>query len=193
MISQNQRSYNFEIDPMNDHQASLQHFQELVQLSAQQLLHQLWTDEWIEKLCNSSNKAYKVIDEEQVKLQLESQTVYLPSRFRRGVAERVGRILRSQQARKDCFYSCLKVTTQLSLEGNLNRLTKQVALSLQLTQGRFWRHALIRQTLRLLRRWYFKFGVDVWTLCYTDVVQPVLHKFIFSYGPDDDQMLRYCC
>lgn len=193
MISQHQRSYNFKIDPMNSHHASLQHFQELVQLSAQQLLQQLWTKEWIEKLSQSSNKAYKVVDEEQVKLHLNSQMVYLPSRFRRGVAERVGRILRSQQPRKDCFNSCLRVTAQLGLQGNLNRLTKQVALSLQLIQGRFWRHALIRQTLRLLRRWYFKYGVDVWTLCYTDVVQPVLHKFIFPYGPDDDQMLRYCC
>ena len=124
---------------------------------------------------------------------MNSQTVYFPSRFRRGVAERVGRILRSQQARKDCFYSCLKITAQLGLEGNLNRLTKQVALSLNLLQGRFWRYALIRQTLRLLRRWYFKYGVDVWTLCYTDVVQPALHKFIFPYGPDDNQMLRYYC
>jgi IS605 OrfB family transposase len=193
MVSQFQRSYNFKIDPMNNHHASLQHFQDLVQLSAQQLLQKLWTENWIERLSHSSKKAYKVVDEEQVELHLTSQLVYLPSRFRRGVAERVGRILRSQQPRKDCFYSCLIATAQLGLEGNLNRLTKQVALSLQLTQGRFWRHALIRQTLRLLRRWYFKYRVDVWTLCYTDVVQPVLHKFIFPYGPDDDHMLRYCC
>jgi transposase len=153
----------------------------------------LWTENWIEKLSHSSLKAYKIVNEKQVILQLNSQVVYLPSRFRRGIAERVGRILRSQQPRKDCFYSCLIVTAQLGLEGNLNRLTKQVALSLQLMQRRFWRYALIRQTLRLLRRWHFKYGIDVWTLRYTDVVQPNLHKFIFPYGPDDDQLLRYCC
>ncbi len=193
MISQNLRAYSFKLDPMNSHHASLQHFHDLVQLSAQQLLQELWTEDWIEKLGHSSNKAYKIVDEKQVQLQLNYQMVYLPSRFRRGVAERVGRILRSQQPRKDCFYSCLNATVQLGLEGNLNRLTKQVALSIQLMQGRFWRHALIRQTLRLLRRWYFKYGIDVWTLCYTDVVQPVLYKFIFPYGPDDDQMLHYRC
>ena len=179
---------------MTNHQVSLiylQYFQDLVQLSAQQLLHELWTESWIEKLSYSSHKAYTVVDEKQVILYLNSQSVYLPSRFRRGVAERVGRILRSQKPRKDCFYACLQVTAQLGLKGNLDRLTKQVALSLQLIQGRFWRHALIRQTLKLLRRWYFKYGIDVWTLCYTDIVQPVLHKFIFPYGPDDNQSHCY--
>ena len=126
-------------------------------------------------------------------MRVANQAIYFPSRIRRGIAERVGRILRSQHDRKECFYHCLQVGKQVGLAGHLNTLVKKVARTLQMIHGHYYRYALIRQTLRLLRCLHIKYGLDVWTLRYTDVVRTTINQFIFPYGPDDGQAFQYIC
>jgi hypothetical protein len=95
--------------------ATLRHqldmLRELVMQAAQKLLTELWSDHWIDRLAASrKKKAYKVIDERRVSVTTPKGTaVYLPSRIRRCIAEQVGRILRSQAKRKDCYYDVLRV------------------------------------------------------------------------------------
>jgi hypothetical protein len=74
--------------------------------AAQRLLEELWSDQWIDRLDanRTKNKPYKVIGERRVSLTLQGRMVYLPSRIRRDIAEQVGRILRSQAIRKQCYY-----------------------------------------------------------------------------------------
>ncbi|NVL92119.1 MAG: IS200/IS605 family element transposase accessory protein TnpB [Desulfobacterales bacterium] len=187
------RAFRFKVAPVHQKQELFQYFAYLVQLASQQLLERLWTEDWLDKVARSMKKTYKVINEAQVSLQVANQAIYFPSRIRRGISERVGRILRAQHTQKECFYDCLQAVEQIGLESNLNTLVKKVARTIQLVNGQYYRYTLIRQTLGLLRRLNFKYGLDVWTLRYTDVVQPAIKQFVFPYGPDDGQALRYTC
>ncbi|MFW9903064.1 MAG: hypothetical protein ACFFFH_01915 [Candidatus Thorarchaeota archaeon] len=105
--------------------------------------------------------AYKVINENQVELSLEGHPIYLPSRIRRCVAERVGRILQSQVARKACYEAVLRIVLCTGVEGNLDQLVKKVAYNLIQFERKYYRWALIRQTLRMFRRYHYRLGVDL--------------------------------
>ncbi len=161
--------------------------------AGQQLLEKLWTEEWIEGLQDKKKKAYKVIGEQQVVLSKEGQQLYLPSRIRRCITEWVGRILRSQGKRKDCYEDVLRIVQTTGVEGNLDILVKTVALSLIQFEGKYYRWALIRQVLRTFRRYHYRLGLDLTVLKhnpYTKMVTPVIHSFGFPYSPDDGQAMR---
>ncbi len=166
----------------------LDQFQRIVQQACQTLLEKLWEDQWIEALATSAKKAYKVIDEKIVRLTVDNQQVYLPSQIRRGIAERVGRILRSQAKRKDCYDDVLQVVQMTGVTGNLDDLVRQVALTLMMFHGKYYKWALIRQTLRTLRRYYYKLGLDPQAFTqmpYTKLVTPIIRSFVFPYTGDD--------
>ena len=96
------------------------------------LLEDLWTETWIDDVGTSSLKAYKVINENRVKLTALDDhgveyPVYLPSRIRRGIAEAAGRILRSQHERKKCFEDVREILLLTGLSGNLDTLVRTVA------------------------------------------------------------------
>ncbi len=168
----------------------------LLELNAhagQQLLEALWMEEWLDLLNASSKKAYKVIGEQQVQLTINKQQIYLPSRIRRSIAEQVGRILRSQADRKNCYYDVLQIVQGTGVEGNLDSLVRTVGLTLSRLYGKYYRWALIRQTLRTFRRYYYKLGLDLTVLTqipYTKQVQPTIRNSIFPYAPDDNQTIR---
>jgi putative transposase len=163
--------------------------------AAQLLLEALWSDHWIDTLASiRKKKAYKVINEQQVSLKLNERVVYLPSRLRQCIAEQVGRILRSQAIRKQCYYDVLRVVQLTGVEGNLDSLVRTVALTLANFEGKYYRWALIRQTMRMFRRCYYQLGLDLSVLLqfpYTTVVKPHIRSFILPYSPDDGQAIHY--
>ncbi|MHA2500444.1 MAG: hypothetical protein ACXAEL_12820, partial [Candidatus Hodarchaeales archaeon] len=168
----------------------------LLELNAhvgQQLLDRLWAEEWLDLLNTTSKKAYKVIGEQQVQLTRNKQQLYLPSRIRRSIAEQVGRILRSQAARKNCHDDVLQIVQLTGVEGRLDSLVRTVGLTLSRLFGKYYRWALIRQTLRTFRRYYYKLGLDLTVLTqipYTKQVKPIIRNSIFPYAPDDGQTIR---
>jgi IS605 OrfB family transposase len=168
---------------------------DLVLHANQQLLEELWSDQWIDTLNSTrQKKAYKVIDEQRVILTLNGRVVYLPSRLRRAIAEQVGRILRSQAIRKQCYYDVLRVVQLTGVEGNLNKLVRTIALTLAIFEGKYYRWALIRQTMRMFRRYYYQLGLELSVLIqfpYTVVVKPQIRSFILPYSPDDGQAIHY--
>jgi len=171
----------------------IDHLKELSMDAGQQLLEKLWTKKWIEVLQDEKKKAYKVIGEQQVVLSKEGEQLYLPSRIRRCITERVGRILRSQGKRKACYEDILRVVQTTGVEGNLDTLVKTVALSLIQFEGKYYRWALIRQVLRTFRRYHYRLSLDLVVykhIPYTKMVNPVIHSFSFPYSPDDGQALR---
>ncbi|MFW9917373.1 MAG: RNA-guided endonuclease InsQ/TnpB family protein [Candidatus Thorarchaeota archaeon] len=162
-------------------------------LASQKLLRTLWSEEWLEKLAKSKKKAYKVVDEAQVRLVLDDQAIYLPSRIRRGIAEIVGRILRSQADRRNCYADVLRVVQHTGVEGNLNELVRTVAVTLVKFYGKYYRWALIRQFLRTFRRYYYKLGMDLTffqTMPYPTLIKPRIRNFAFPYAPDDGQAIK---
>jgi putative transposase len=167
---------------------------DLVLHAAQQLLEELWSDHWIDTLdATRKKKTYKVIDERRVTLTLKGQVVYLPSRIRRCIAEQLGRILRSQAIRKQCYYDVLRIVQLTGVEGNLDSLVRTVALTLANFEGKYYRWALIRQTLRMFRR-YYQLGLDLSLLQqfpYAAVVKPHIRSFVLPYSPDDGQAIQY--
>ncbi|MFX0090356.1 MAG: hypothetical protein ACFFBD_01240 [Candidatus Hodarchaeota archaeon] len=182
------QAYSFKLLGDTPFRTSLGQFQELMQSACRALFARLWEESWLDTLAGSALKAYKVIGEKQVTLTIDGQSVYLPSRIRRGVAERVGRILRSQAVRKDCYYDVLDVVSITGVSGNLDALVKQVALTLIAFKGKYYKRAHIRQTLRTLRRYYYRLGVDpqMFThIPYTRLVSPSIHSFTFPYAADN--------
>ncbi|MFX1466009.1 MAG: RNA-guided endonuclease InsQ/TnpB family protein [Promethearchaeota archaeon] len=175
------------------HQLDL--LRDLVLQAAQQLLEALWSDQWIDTLAfTRKKKAYKVINEQQVSLTLNGYLVYIPSRIRRCIAEQVGRILRSQATRKQCYYDVLRIVQLIGVEGNLDSLVRTVAFTLANFEGKYYRWGLIRQTLRLFRRFYYQLGLDFNFLTqfpYTTVVKPQIRSFILPYSSDDGQAIQY--
>lgn len=89
------QSYPLKLPQKGILQQHINHLKELNMDAGRQLLEKLWTEEWIDVLQDEKKQAYKVFGEKQVVLSKEGQQLYLPSRIRRGIAERVGRILRS--------------------------------------------------------------------------------------------------
>ncbi len=168
----------------------------LLELNAhagQQLLKALWAENWLDRLKSSSTKAYKVIGEQQVQVTRNNQQLYLPSRIRRIIAEQVGRILRSQADRKNCYDEVLKIVQVTGVEGNLDTLVRSVGLTLSRLYGKYYRWALIRQTLRMFRRYYYRLGLDLAVLTqisYTQQVKPTIRHSILPYAPDDGQAIR---
>jgi hypothetical protein len=187
------QAYPFKLPQKGILQQHIDHLKELSMEAGKQLLEKLWTEKWIEVLQDKKKKAYKVIGEQQVVLRKEGRQLYLLSRIRRGITERVGRILRSQGKRKSCYEDVLRVVQTTGVEGNLDTLVKTVALSLIQFEGKYYRWALIRQVLRTFRRYHYQLGLDLAVLThipYTKMITPVIRSFSFPYSPDDGQALR---
>ncbi|MHA2298899.1 MAG: RNA-guided endonuclease InsQ/TnpB family protein [Candidatus Hodarchaeales archaeon] len=185
------QSYFFKTGNNNNLKSGLKHFLDLITRATDSLLTDLWTEAWVECLGTSRRKAYKVVDEKQVKLEIDGSTVYLPSRIRRGIAEQVGRVLRSQYERKCCFEDVHEVIEFTGLTGNLDNLVRQVARTLHVFHGKYYRWQLIRQTLRMMRKLHYRLGLDFRPMHYTMLVQPRFTNTTFPYGADDNQAIKF--
>ena len=192
-MNQNTQSYPLKLPQHEELRVQLDYLREISLQAGKQLLKRLWSEKWLEILRASTKKAYKVIGEQQVQLIHQGQPLYLPSRIRRCVAEWVGRILRSQAERQRCYSDVLRIVQITGVEGPLDSLVKLVAQTLVNFEGKYYRRALIRQTLRTFRRYYFKLGLDLGVLTripYTDMVKPTIWSFILPYAPDDGQAIQ---
>ena len=172
----------------------LEQLKEIATQAHQRLLEEVWTEEWIERLGISEKKAYKELGEEQVDLLIQDQQIYLPSRIRRCITERVGRILRSQAKRRVCYYDLVRLIQVTGVEGNLDSLVKVIANSLIRLEGKYYRRAIIRQFLRTFRRFYYKLGLDIAVFLYipySTLVKPTIRSFSFPFAPDDNHAIRF--
>jgi IS605 OrfB family transposase len=109
------------------------------------------------------------------------------------VGRLAGRILRSQVERRACYRDVLQVVQITGVAGNLDALVKTVAFTLIGFRGKYYRWALIRQTLRTFRRYYYRLGVDfalLATIPYTQIVRPKIKSFLLPYAPDDGQAIQ---
>ena len=189
------RAYAFKTSTQAELRTGLDRLLGLSKEAGQQLLNSLWSEDWIQRLGKSKGIAYKSIGEDNVGLVKEGIVLYLPSRIRRGIAEQVGRTLRSQYERLQCFEDVKTIVLDIGLEGRLHELTRQVDWTLQCLYGKHYEWILIHQTLQLLRRWYFKYGMDIGMLIYTEIVQPVLRNALLPYagddGPQEGQAIQY--
>lgn len=182
------RSYPLKLPQERDLFDKLANFKELVDKSSQELLTQLWSEKWLEEFDNTTLKAYKVIGENTIALENSGVDIYLPSRIKRCIAERVGRILRSQVTKRNCYIDLVDVIQVTGVTGNLDTLVKQVANTTITFKGNYYKHAIIRQLLRTLRRYYYRLGLDLsyfLKLPYTHLVIPSIHSSIFPYAADD--------
>ena len=182
------KSYQFKL-PRDER---LNWFQELTTKAAQKLLRELWSEEWLTKLGKSNLKAYKVINEAQMVL----PNVYLPSRVRRGGAEWVGRLLRSQYKRMNCYYDCLEIVNWLGIETKDSKLLV-IIMQHYRTESKNgktcskYKKVMVKQTIAMIKNWYKKLAIDFSMFSYTDFVQPTIKWFAFPYGPDDGQAIQY--
>ncbi len=164
----------------------------LVQPATEQLLERIWSNTYLELLgANSGIKAYKYIPESEIHLSLEEQPVYFPSRIRRCIAEAAGEIIRSQYKRKQCFEVVREVIQSINLKQDLTTLVQQVAYTLEKFYNQKFKWNMIRQILQMIRRWVLKYKVDIWSLDYVMLVKPKAIKHFLTYGPDDNQAVKY--
>ncbi len=186
------KSYQFKL-PRDER---LQWFQALTTKAAQQLLDKLWSEEWINQLGKSNLKAYKVINEAQVELELNRQKIYLPSRIRRGTAEWAGRIIRGQYKRKNCYYDCLEIINWLGIETEDSKL---IAIVMQYCRDtgkdgktyKRYKKMLIRQTIEMIKNLFQRLGKGFAAFRYIDLVKPEIQHLAFPYSPDDGQTIQY--
>ena len=185
------KSYRFQLPLGEDLDCLLHNFTSLTGQATRELLTALWSESWIDRLGESSLPGYKEIGEHQVQLVKDGRMLYLPSRIRRGIAEQIGRILRSQYKRKQCFKDVQSVLQTIGLTGNLDRVVKHIALTIQFTYGRYYRWQMIRQTVRMLRFWGLKHKLDMYCIPYTALVRPSITRYYFPYAVDDGQIIKY--
>ena len=183
-------SYSLKIPANKDLWKGISRFSSLTTKAAQEVLNICWTTVWIDKVSSSTLKSYKIIGEEQVQVVELGQMIYLPSRIRRGIAEWVGRTLRSQSTRKDCFNHLKVVLQDLDIKQNLDKLIPQVFYTIRLQFGVYYKYQVLRQVLRMIRRYTLKYNIDITLLEYTSLVHPKLSNFTFPYGADDTQALK---
>ena len=183
-------SYSLKIPANKDLWKSISRFSLLTTKAAQEVLNVCWTPAWIDKVSSSTLKSYKIIGEEQVQIVERGQMIYIPSRIRRGIAEWVGRTLRSQTIKKDCFNHLKVVLQDLDIKQNLDKIVPQVFYTIRLRFGMYYKYQVLRQVLRMIKRYVLKYNVDIALLEYTSLVHPKLINFTFPYGVDDAQAMK---
>ena len=167
---------------------ALEQFRRVVTPLYEELVNLLWTDQTLDKLAATRKKTYKVIGEAVVNETPTGKRLYVPSRVRRGITEHIGRVLRSQAERRQCWRAVLSAVQVTGVTGNLDCLVKQVFRTIVVFRGEYYHYAIIRQQLRTLRRYYYCTGVDLQflqSLLYTQFVKPRLSAFVFPYAADD--------
>jgi len=173
-------------------QEYLENFKELIEEATKQTLGKLWTEEWIEKLGRTTIKAHCMVTAGRVILEQNGQEVYLPSRVRMGVAERVGRILRSQYKRMKCFYDCLKIFEIVGMNDSETKLIQLMNLNYQgKIKQPLYKKVLLKHTIRLIKNWKQNCHIDFHMVPYCTLVEPIIKRFVFLYSPDNYRELDY--
>lgn len=185
------KSYQFKII---NNQQYLTFYKRLVEQAATKLLADLWSENWIERLRTSKQKTFTIINEAKVQIKQKGKKIYLPSRVRRGIAERVGRIIRGQYKRKRCYDDCLKIMEHIGKEIPEKKLVRMVLQTYRTNQNYpIYKKVMIQQTIQMIKKWHKKLAIDLNMISYCQLVQPEIKKFVFPFGVDDGQAIQYSC
>jgi len=155
--------------------------------NSNKLLDAYWSEENIDAIHNLKDengnklKAYKFFD-------CDVLDPTLLSRYRRGIGERVGEVLRSQKDRKDCFYDVLPLFLEnYDLSEPRIRKKKEKAVDRiwgELTkEGKYYKFIMVDQTVRMIANYYEKEGCIPEK--YTEIVKPVIKSGVFPFSVDD--------
>ncbi|MHA1435891.1 MAG: zinc ribbon domain-containing protein [Candidatus Heimdallarchaeota archaeon] len=177
---------------LHEEQERLEYFKQLVEEAMKQLMKKLWSEEWITKLGTTKAQAHSIVKSTNVELVINGEVMYLPSRVRMGIAERVGRILRSQYKRMNCFYDCLKVIQFASLNINERTLMK-VMQQIYRNKNGFpkYRRVMVVQTISMIKNLHERLSIDFSMFNYTNFVEPRIKNFFFPFAPDDNRILNF--
>ncbi len=109
-----------------------------------------------------------------------------------GIAERIGRILRSQYKRMRCFNDCLKIIEIVGVNESESKLIKLMNQTFKGSKNKpYYKKVLLLQNIRLIKNWQQKISVDFHMLSYCNLVKPIIKNFVFPYSPDNYRELDY--
>ena len=165
---------------LHEEQERLGYFKQLVEEATKQLMKKLWSEEWITKLGTTKAQAHSIVKSTNVELLINGEAMYLPSRVRMGIAEQVGRILRSQYKRMNCFYDCLKVIHFAGLTINERTLMKVMQQIYRNKNGfQKYRRVMVVQTISMIKNLQERLSIDFSMFNYTNFVEPRIKNFFF--------------
>jgi len=177
---------------LHEEQERLGYFKQLVEEATKQLMKKLWSEEWITKLGTTKAQAHSIVKSTNVELLINGEAMYLPSRVRMGIAEQVGRILRSQYKRMNCFYDCLKVIHFAGLTINERTLMKVMQQIYRNKNGfQKYRRVMVVQTISMIKNLQERLSIDFSMFNYTNFVEPRIKNFFFPFAPDNNRILKY--
>ncbi len=186
------KKYYFKITLPENKKKYLSNFKQLIEKATKQSLEKLWSEEWITQLGITTVKAHCIITAGRISIEEEGKKIYLPSRVRMGIAERIGRILRSQYKRMKCFNDCLKIMEIVGVNENESKLIKLLNLTFRSYKNKpYYKKVLLLQNIRLIKNWQQKISIDFHMLSYCNIVKPTIKNFVFPYGPDNYRELDY--
>ena len=125
------QSYKFKLSTNSAICEDVQQLLDIAEEAAQPLLEYLWSEEWIDRLGQSKGKTYKLIPKGTINVVRAGMILYIPDRVQRCIGEWVGRTLRSQYMRKECFENVRRTLEIIGVEGNLNTLIRKINWTLK--------------------------------------------------------------
>jgi len=172
--------------------ANLRLFHELVVKFTNKFLERVWDEEIIDEIHSDKTKqAYKFFEDKNL-VPDDEEWKELPSRFRRGIMESVGRVLRSQKERKDCFYDVLPLFlkyyggrgSEKGKKEKKRRTFKKIREEL-IANEKYYNYILLRQVVYQIANYYEKNGVLPEK--YVECVKPSLSG-TFPFDVDDGRI-----
>jgi len=171
--------------------ANLRLFHELVVKFANKFLERVWDEEIIDEIHEyggETKPAYKFFEDKNL-VPDDEEWKELPSRFRRGIIESAGRVLRSQKERKDCFYDVLPLFLKYyggvgSEKEKKRRAFKKIREEL-IANEKYYNYILLRQVVYQIANYYEK--NRVLPEKYVECVKPSLSG-TFPFDVDDGRI-----
>ena len=169
--------------------ANLRLFHELVVKFTNKFLERVWDEEIIDEIHSDKTKqAYKFFEDKNL-VPDDEEWKELPSRFRRGIIESAGRVLRSQKERKDCFYDVLPLFLKYYGDrGNEERRKKKAFKKIRgelIANEKYYNYILLRQVVYQIANYYEK--NRVLPEKYVECVKPSLSG-TFPFDVDDGRI-----
>jgi len=180
---------------------NLELFNEITAELANEFLDKAWNEEIIDEIHEYGLKAengeecytkpaYKYFEQEKREIS-ESWRKELPSRYRRGIMEKVGRTLRSQKERKDCFYDVLPIFLEyydLNVKDVKKRKWKAFKKIRQdlIANGKYHDYNLLKQTVYQIANYYEANGRLPEK--YVEAVKPCFKSGTFPFDVDDGKI-----
>lgn len=178
----------------------LRKFEELVVDVANYFLSTVWNEQIMDEIhtyglveeMRYTKPAYKFFEQEKKDLLPDEEWWKdLPSRFRRGIMEKVGRLLRSQKERKDCFYDVIPIFLSHYDPGEdvkkerKWKAFKRIGRHL-MDSGKYYDYNLLRQVVYQVANYYEANGKLPEK--YVEAVRPEFKTGTFPFSVDDGRI-----